>query len=97
MKEQFGGMQEVSLLQQDLQKIRERTTTVESRVSEIDDQIRKIGRSNTPLARDTNSAYQMAKEANVRAQDLESHLRSNNIHIVGLTERVQDALQHLVD
>lgn len=82
-KEQFGSnAKEVSLLRQDLQKIRECTTAVESRVSEIEDQV-------PPLARDTNSAYQMAKEANDRADDLENRLRRNKIRIVGLPEKVE--------
>lgn len=61
LKDHFGGLkEEVSLLQQDLQKIQERTTMVENLVSNIEDQL-------PPLARGTQSAYQLAKDANNRA------------------------------
>lgn len=40
VKEQFGGLrEEVSLLRQDLQKVRERATAVESRVCDIEEQL----------------------------------------------------------
>lgn len=36
---ELGGLREVSLLRQDLQKIRERTTVVEGRISDLEDQL----------------------------------------------------------
>lgn len=55
---------------------------MENRVSDTEDQL-------PPTARDTNTAYQMVKEANDRAEDMENHLRHNNIRIVGLPERIE--------
>ena len=76
IKEQFG------LLRQDMQKIRERTTAVESRVSEVEDQMH-------PMAQDTRAALQMARDAYDRVEDMENRLRRNNVRIVGLPERVE--------
>lgn len=58
------------MLHQDLQKIHWRTTAVESRVSDIEDQL-------PPIACDTKSRYQMVKKANDRAEDMENRLRRN--------------------
>lgn len=80
LKVQVGGQREDgSLLRQDLQKIRERTTTVESRVSDVEDQL-------PPIAQDTKAAYQMARKASNRAEHMENCLRRNNMRIVGLPE-----------
>lgn len=54
LKDQIGGLwKEVSFLGQDLQKIWERTTAVESRVSNIEDKL-------LPIARDAQAAHQLA-------------------------------------
>lgn len=83
LKEQFGGVREdVSLLRQDLQKIRERTTAVESRVSEIEDKL-------TPVALEPHAAYQLAKDTNNRADDMENRLQRNNIRIEGLLKKTE--------
>lgn len=83
LKDQFGGLrEEVSLVRQDLQKIREKTTAVESRVSDIKDKL-------PPLAREAWAAKQLAQETNNRAYDMENHVRRNNICIVGLKEKTE--------
>lgn len=79
IKDQFHCLwEEVSLLRQDLQKIRERTIAVESRVNDIKDK--------RPLLVQAHTAHQLAKENN-RAHDMENHLRCNNFGIVGLLKR----------
>lgn len=68
LKDQFGGLRgDVSLLCQDLQRIQERTTAMESRVSDVENQLH-------PLAWDSKSALQLAKEASNRAEDMENCL-----------------------
>lgn len=80
LKYQFGGLREEALLCQDLQKIWERMTAVESRVSDIDNKL-------PPLAREARMANQLAQETNNRAEDMENHLCQNNNQIVGLPEK----------
>lgn len=83
LKVQFGGLAEsVSLLRQDLQKIRERTTAAEGRISDIEDQL-------PPLARDTRAAAQQAAQNTAKTDDIENRLRRNNVRIVGLPEKVE--------
>lgn len=83
LKEQFGGLTEtVSLLRQDLQKIRERTTSVEGRISDMKDQM-------PPLTRDTRTALQQAAQATAKTEDIENRLRRNNVRTVGLPEKVE--------
>ncbi|XP_073467611.1 uncharacterized protein [Aquarana catesbeiana] len=83
LKEKFGGPREtVSLLRQDLQKIRERTTAVEGRVSDMEDQM-------PPLTRDVRIATQQAFQALNKTDDIENRLRCNNVRIVGLTEKME--------
>lgn len=83
LKVQFGSLTEtVSLLRHDIQKIRERTTAVEGRISEVEDIL-------PPLTRDTRSALQQAAQANAKNDDIENHLRRNNVRIVGLPEKVE--------
>lgn len=65
-----------------LQKIQVNTTAVESRVSDIEDQL-------PPIARDTKSADQMAREANDSVEDMENCLSRNKVRIVGLPEWVE--------
>lgn len=77
LKECFGGLKEtVSLLRQDIQKIRERTMAVEGWVSDLEDQM-------PPLTRDAKMAAQQVIPANNRANDIENCLRRNNVGIVG--------------
>lgn len=67
LKEQFGGLREnVSLQRQDLQKIREHTTTVGSRVSVVEDKL-------PPVVREAYVAHQLARNTNNRADDMENH------------------------
>lgn len=83
LKEQFGGLTEtVSLLRKDFQKIRERTTAVEARISEVEDQM-------PPITRDNRKALLQAAQATAKTDDIENHLRRNNVRIVGLPERVE--------
>lgn len=83
LKEKFGGLKEtVSLMRQDLQKIRERTTAVEGRVSEVEDQL-------PPLNRDVRMATQNAFQALNKTDEIENRLRRNNVRIVGLPEKVE--------
>lgn len=64
LQERFGGLkEEVSLIRQDLQKIRERTTAAESRISEIEDKL-------PPLIRDSQSTARMVTAVNRRTDDL---------------------------
>lgn len=82
LKERFGVLREtVSLLCQDLQKIRERTFTVEGRVSDTEDQM-------SSLNRDVKIATQQAFQAHSKTYDIENRLRRNNICIVGLPKKV---------
>lgn len=72
----------MSLLRQALQKIWECTITVESRVSDVEDKV-------PPVAREAHVAHQLAKDTINRADDMENHLRRNNICIVGLPEKTE--------
>lgn len=83
LKERFGGLREqVFLLRQDLQKIREHMTTPEVRISDLEDQL-------TPLAHDARMAAQQVAPAKAKADDFENCLRHNNVRIVGLLEKVE--------
>lgn len=55
-------------------------TTVESRVSNIEDTF-------LPVAREAHVTHQLAKDTNNRADDMENRLRRSNIRIVGLSEK----------
>lgn len=79
----FGGLkEEVSLIRQDIQKIRERTTAAESRISELEDKL-------PTLIRDSQSTTRLARATDTRAEDFENRLRRNNVRIVGLPEKVE--------
>lgn len=83
LKEKFGGLKEtVSLLRQDIQKIREKTTAVEGRVSDMEDYM-------PHLNREVRVAAQQAHQAFDKTDDIENRLRRNNVRIVGLPEKVE--------
>lgn len=71
----------MSLLRQDIQKIRERTSAVEGRVSDMEDQM-------PPLNRDVRMATQQAFQALNKTDNMENLTRSN-VCIVGLPEKVE--------
>lgn len=83
LKSILGGLKEtVSLICKDLQKIRERITAVEGRVSDLEDQM-------PPFTRNARMAAQQVIQANNRADDIKNHLKHNNVHIAVLPERVE--------
>lgn len=68
LKEKFGGLRETAtLLWQDLQKIRERTTAMEGRVSDVEDQL-------PPLNRDVRMTTQQAFQALNKTNKIENQL-----------------------
>ena len=79
----FGGLkEEVGLIRHDFQKIRERTTAVESRVSEVEDRM-------APLVRELQVTARIATANENRNEDIENRLRRSNVRIVGLPEKTE--------
>lgn len=77
-----GLTETVSLLRQDLQKVRERATSVEGRISDLEDQL-------PTLTRYTRMAVHQVIQANTKMDDIENRLRRNNVHIVRLPEKIE--------
>lgn len=76
VQDQLGGLQvEVWLLQQDLQKISQGASTVESHISNIKDKL-------PSLLAETCSASYLAKANNLLNEAIENHIRWNNVKIV---------------
>lgn len=73
---------DISLLRQDMQKLRERTTEVEQRVSRLEDTAR-------PLPSDLARVQKQLAEMTDKADDIENRLRRNNVRLVGLPEGVE--------
>lgn len=83
LQERLGGLkEEVSLIRKDLQKIRERTTATESRISDIEDKL-------PPLIRDSQYNTRIVAAVEQHADDLENQMRSNNVRIVGFPEKME--------
>ena len=83
LQQHFGGLkEEVGLIRHDFQKIRERTTAVESRVSEVEDRM-------APLIRELQVTARTAIANENRNEDIENRLRRSNIRIVGLPEKAE--------
>ena len=79
----FGSLEEeVGLIRHDIQKMRERTTAVEGRISDLEDRM-------PPLIRETQNTSRLARAVDMRAEDFENRLRRNNVRIVGLPEKVE--------
>lgn len=75
------GMKEGLLhIRQDMQKIRERATALEGRVSSIEDEL-------PPLAQEMHITSNKADESAARIEDMENRLRRSNIRIVGMPEK----------
>lgn len=66
-----------------MQKIHERTTAVESRVSGIEDRLPPL------MSEARSSTSQLAKANNLCNEDFENRLRQNIVRTVGLPERVE--------
>lgn len=47
-------------------------------------------RINCPNSLESQSTARLAKATDMRAEDIENQLRRNNIHMVGLPEKVED-------
>lgn len=83
LQDHFGCLkEEVILIRQDLQKIRERTTAGKSIISNLKDKL-------SPLIRETQANTRLIKTVDMQADDLENRMRHNNVRIVGLPEKVE--------
>lgn len=69
-------------IRQDMQKIRERATALEGRVSTLEDDI-------PPLAQEIHITSAKATETVNRVEDMENRLRRSNIRIVGIPEKAE--------
>lgn len=78
LQEYFGGLkEELGFIRHDL-----RTTAGEGRISKIEDKL-------TLLLRDTQITARLARVNKLKSDDIENHLRRNNICIVGLPEKTE--------
>lgn len=83
MNIRLGGMtEEVALLRQDIPKICERTMAVEGRNSNLEDKL-------PPLIHESRSTARLAHDKRAKADDIENRLKPNNVHIVGLPDKVE--------
>lgn len=81
LSSQVGSIQEgLSILRQDVQKIRERTAALEGRVGEVADDVLHLKTDLGSTTRKTDAAYD-------RVEDLENRLRRNNLRLVGVPEK----------
>lgn len=79
LKEQF------TFLHQDVQKKRERTSACEGRVKELED-------ISQPLDKDIKEVMKKSDINACKLENLENHLRRNNIRLVGLPEHSEGAI-----
>lgn len=80
---QFEGFKEdITRVRHDIQKVVERTTRVETRVSEVEDQI-------APLQRDTRKNNLSIAALLAKTDDLENRSCRNNVRLVGVPEKVE--------
>lgn len=82
---QVGSMQEqLSLMRQDIQKVNERTTVVEGKVSDIEDKL-------PPLSRNIQRHDQLIANLLSKSDDLENRLRRNNVRLIEVPEKFEGA------
>lgn len=79
--EQMKGVKEdLTLVRQDLQKTAERTTVLEGRVSQIEDDI-------SPLIKEVKSMKEQISKHASKMEEMENRSRRDNVRLVGLPEK----------
>lgn len=73
---------EVSFIQHDIQKLRERTSALEGRVSTVEDDMK-------PLLRDVNQNVLMTAQHAACKVDFKNRMRRNNVRAIDKPERVE--------
>lgn len=73
---------EISLISHDMQKLRECTSALEGCLSTLEDELQ-------PLQRDVRYVQPVASTYAARLEDMENHLRQNNVWAVGIPERAE--------
>lgn len=75
-----GMKVELSLVRQDMQKLRDRTAALEGRVGSLEDEWQ-------PLQRDVKYLQTVSSANAARLEDMENRLRRNNVRAVGIPEK----------
>uniref|UniRef100_A0A803JV19 L1 transposable element RRM domain-containing protein n=1 Tax=Xenopus tropicalis TaxID=8364 RepID=A0A803JV19_XENTR len=73
---------DLSIIRQDFQRLRERTTATEQRLSELEDACAPVQQTLQNLGKDVQSCL-------AKTDDLENRLRRNNLRMVGFPERAE--------
>lgn len=80
---QFESFKEdINHVKRDIQKVAERTTRMETRISELEDQF-------TPVQRDVRKNSKAIAALLAKTDDLENRLRRNNVCLVGVQEKIE--------
>lgn len=80
---QFESFKEdITHVKRDIQKVAERTTRMETRISEMEDQF-------TPVQRDVRKNTQVIAALLAKTDDLENRSRRNNVRLVGVPEKIE--------
>lgn len=74
---------DISIIKQDFQKLRERTTAVEQRVSDLEEAC-------DPIPERPQELQRQAANTAANTNDLENRLRRNNIRLVGFRRRQKE-------
>lgn len=77
-----GMKMEISFVRQDMQKLRERTSAVEGRISTLEEEWQ-------PLQRDVKYTHSMTVANASMLEDMENRLCRNNMHAVGIPEKAE--------
>lgn len=74
--------EEITIICQDMQKVQERTSAIENRVSNNEDTL-------TFMQRDLKAVGLQAKQHANHIDDLENRLRRSNLWVIGLPEHIE--------
>ena len=73
---------EISFVRHDMQKLRERTSALEGRVSTVEDDM-------VPMQRDLNYNCHLTEQHAARLDEMENRMRRNNVRALGISERAE--------